>query len=154
MSGPLQKPGQPPSGQQSGAGLRFLPAPCRASGRASWKPQASTLPRRGSFQTLTFSMPIDIHRGRRHGTGCATRLETTTLALRFCTPEFTISHPREIYGAVWGRRETSLAMGRRTDRRRVGPQGIPAPRSLLAAQVGRGGVRRTVGPAAAQDPAA
>ena len=30
------------------------------------------------------------------------RLETTTLARRFCRPEFTISQLREVYEAVWG----------------------------------------------------
>ena len=32
------------------------------------------------------------------------RLETTTLARRFCPPEFTISQLREVYEAVWGTR--------------------------------------------------
>ena len=30
------------------------------------------------------------------------RLETTTIARRFCPPEFTISQLREVYEAVWG----------------------------------------------------
>ena len=62
-------------------------------------------------------------------------LETTTLARRFCLPEFTISQLREVYEAVWGTRLDAANFQRRI----LQSEGFVAPLEKWQRQTGRGG---------------
>lgn len=62
-------------------------------------------------------------------------LETTTLARRFCPPEFTISQLREVYEAVWGTRLDAANFQRRI----LQSDGFVAPLKKWRRPKGRGG---------------
>lgn len=64
-----------------------------------------------------------------------TSLETTTLARRFCPPEFTISQLREVYEAVWGTRLDAANFQRKV----LQSEGFLAPLEKWRRSVGRGG---------------
>ena len=63
------------------------------------------------------------------------RLETTTLARRFCPPEFTISQLREVYEAVWGTRLDAANFQRKV----LQSDGFVAPLEKWRRSTGRGG---------------
>ena len=62
-------------------------------------------------------------------------LETTTLARRFCPPQFTISQLREVYEAVWGTRLDAANFQRRI----LQSEGFVAPLEKWAQPMGGGG---------------
>ena len=62
-------------------------------------------------------------------------LETTTLARRFCPPEFTISQLREVYEAVWGTRLDAANFQRKV----LQSEGFIAPLEKWQRPTGRGG---------------
>ena len=63
------------------------------------------------------------------------RLETTTLARRFCPPEFTISQLREVYEAVWGTQLDPANFQRKV----LQSEGFVAPLEKWRRPTGRGG---------------
>ena len=63
------------------------------------------------------------------------RLETTTLARRFCPPEFTISQLREVYEAVWGTQLDAANFQRKV----LQSDGFVAPLEKWQRPTGRGG---------------
>ena len=68
-------------------------------------------------------------------------LETTTLARRFCPPQFTISQLREVYEAVWGTRLDAANFQRRI----LQSEGFVAPLEKWAQPMGGGEGRRGSG---------
>ncbi len=63
------------------------------------------------------------------------RLETTTLARRFCAPEFTMSQLREVYEAVWGTQLDAANFQRKVLR----SGGFVSPLEKWRRPTGRGG---------------